>query len=177
MQRVFVTGNAGAGKSTVARSLGKSLGFPVYSLDEIVWQPGWQKTPAAKRAKQINELIGSSNQWVIEGVSNAVLEASDTVIFLDAPRHVCLWRCAKRNRHYLFRSRPDLPEHCPELLIIPQLLRTIWNFPKDVRPGILKHLEDNKHRKTVRIVKNSNRFNALTFPCQLNCEPNHNNGR
>lgn len=153
MKRIFVTGNAGAGKSTLAGCLGRALAFPVHSLDQIVWQSGWRKTPAEQKKQRIQQLIRSSDEWVIEGVSQAVMEAADTIIFLDVPRHVCLWRCVKRNRHFLFRSRPDLPERCPEILIIPELLRIIWNFPKNVRPSILKHLEANFRNKTACVLK------------------------
>src|SRR4051812_6554459 len=129
MKRILVTGNAGAGKSTLAQHLGQVLGLPVYGLDQIVWQSGWRKTPTQLRRQRIQELISSSDEWIIEGVSQAVLEAADAVIFIDAPRIVCFWRCAKRNWRYLFCSRPDLPEGCPEWRIIPQLCRIIWNFP------------------------------------------------
>src|SRR5579884_1511206 len=135
--RILVTGNAGAGKTTMADALGQALGLPVHGLDRVVWQPGWQKTAPAQRRRALEQLIASSDEWIIEGVSQIVMEAADTIIFLDVPRHVCLWRCAKRNRHYLFRSRPDLPERCPEILIIRELLSIIWNFPAQVRPSIV----------------------------------------
>jgi hypothetical protein len=35
----------------------------------------------------------------------------------------------KRNWRFLFRSRPELPDNCPELLILPRLLELIWKFP------------------------------------------------
>jgi hypothetical protein len=38
---------------------------------------------------------------------------------------------------YLFRSRPGMPERCPEIQIIPTLARIIWNFPTAVAPRIL----------------------------------------
>lgn len=50
-------------------------------------------------------------------------------------------------------SRPGLPEKCPEILIIPQLLHTIWNFPKNVKPSLLEHLQANSQNKTICILK------------------------
>ena len=154
MKRIFITGNAGAGKSTLAHQVGKLLGFSVHSLDQIVWQTGWRRTPLLEKEKQIEQLIKSSNEWVIEGVSQTVLEAADTIIFLDVPRHICLWQCAKRNRYYLFQSRPELPKRCPEILIIPKLLRIIWAFPKNVRPSIIEYCKKNKEDKIVYMAKN-----------------------
>lgn len=151
MNRIHVTGNAGAGKTTLASVLAEALMLPAYSLDQIVWQPGWRKTSKEERKLRIQQLIESSDQWVIEGVSHAVMEAADTVIFLDVPRHVCLLRCAQRNYRFLFRSRPELPDHCPEILIVPALIRIILEFPKTVRPVILNHIQQNSHKKTVLI--------------------------
>jgi len=153
--RILVTGNAGAGKTTLANALGRALGLPVHGLDRVVWQPGWKKTAQAQKQQALERLIASSDDWVIEGVSQTVMEAADTIILLDVPRHICLWRCAKRNRRYLFRSRQDLPERCPEILIIPKLVSIIWNFPARVRPSILAHMEHNKGKK-VCLVQNGN---------------------
>lgn len=153
MKRIFVTGNAGSGKSTLARALAETLAHPVHSLDQIVWQSGWRRTPAEQKRLQILQLVSSSNEWIIEEVSQIAMEAADTVIFLDVPRHVCLWRCVKRNLHFLFRSRPELPDRCPEILIVPELIRIIWNFPKTVRPSILKYLYENTHNQDVHILK------------------------
>lgn len=136
MRRIHVTGNAGVGKTTTAARLGRSLGLPVYSLDAIVWQSRWKKTPAEERLAREAALIAEP-RWVIDGVSQTVREAADTIVFLDLPRGVCLYRCARRNWRYLFRSRPGLPEQCPEYRIAPYLARLIWRFPRRVRPAIL----------------------------------------
>ena len=134
--RILVTGNAGSGKSTFARRLGTALDLPVFGLDRVVWQPGWRKTPAGERAAMIAELCAGP-EWVIDGVSHEILAAADIVVFLDVPRLVSIGRCARRTWRYLFRSRPGLPENCPEISIIPQLLKIIWRFPTAVRPQIL----------------------------------------
>ena len=139
MRRILVTGNAGAGKSTLARRIAAELDLPCHGLDAVVWQPGWRKTPADERDRRIAELV-RQEAWVIDGVSSAVQEAADTVIFLDVPRRVSFLRTARRNWPYLFRSRPGLPPNCPEILIVPKLCRIIWNFPRLVRPGILERM-------------------------------------
>ncbi len=145
MSRIHITGNAGSGKSTLADALGASLGLPVRGLDEIVWSPGWKKTRIEQREALERALI-SEPDWVIEGVSQTVRKAADVVIFLDVARPTSYWRCAKRNWRYLFRSRPGLPAHCPEILIIPRLVRLIWNFPRIVRPQILSDMRASDAR-------------------------------
>jgi adenylate kinase family enzyme len=149
MARIHITGNAGSGKSTLAAKLGRSLDLPVYGLDQIVWQPGWRKSPADWRKDREAELVARPS-WIIDGVSRPVLDAADYVIFLDVSRATSLVRCARRNWKYLFRSRPGLPENCPEVLIIPRLIKIIWGFPVHVRPGILDALLDREGGHVVR---------------------------
>lgn len=134
--RINVTGNAGVGKSTLANLLSERLGFDVIALDGIVWQSGWRATPVDKCRAALAE-IASRPTWIVDGVAKEIREAADTVIFLDYPRRISLWRCAKRTVRYLFRSRPELPENCPELLIIPTLVKLIMQFPRVMRQRIL----------------------------------------
>jgi adenylate kinase family enzyme len=136
MRRVLVTGNAGSGKSTVAAAMARILNLPYSGMDQIVWQPGWIKTvPAERNAKEI--AIAKSPAWLVDGVSSVLVDAADTVVFLDFPRYKCYWRALRRNLPYLFKSRPGLPARCPELLVIPTLTKLIWRFPTKVRPQIL----------------------------------------
>ncbi|MGL4882562.1 MAG: hypothetical protein ACRC8K_16095 [Waterburya sp.] len=43
-KRIAIIGCCGAGKSTLAKSLGEKLNLPVIHLDTYYWQPGWQET-------------------------------------------------------------------------------------------------------------------------------------
>lgn len=138
--KLHITGNAGSGKTTLARKLGEALDLPVFGLDQIVWEPGWRKTPKERVAERLGMLLAKP-AWVIEGVSYQVVEAADIVVFLDVPRRISYVRCAKRNWPYLFRSRPELPEKCPELLILPKLIEIIWKFKANVRPTLLAETE------------------------------------
>lgn len=136
-RRIHVTGNAGAGKTTLAAALGQRLGLPVFYLDSIVWQPGWVKTPAAKRQPQ--ELAWcKQDAWIIEGVSPLVRQHADRVLVIDTPAWQCLWRASKRNLPYAFRSRPGLPPNCPELQVLPKLIRIITRFGSTVRRDLLR---------------------------------------
>jgi adenylate kinase family enzyme len=160
MTRIHITGNAGVGKSTLAAQIACVLDLPMFGLDEIVWKPGWTKSAAQERG--LKELaLCSRPEWLIEGVSRNVREAADVIVFLDYPRRVSFWRCAKRNWRYLFKSRPGLPRNCPELLIIPALARMIWNFPSLIRPVLLAELEGWKGQKTIVHIRSDRERNAF----------------
>lgn len=142
MTKIHITGNAGAGKTTLARELATALSLPVFGLDKVVWQAGWVKTPPEIRAAKEAALIAKS-AWVIEGVSQSVREAADVVIFLDVSRKTAFVRCIKRNWKFLFKGRPELPDNCPELRIMPYLIKIIWRFKAHVRPKILANINKN----------------------------------
>jgi len=134
--RIHITGNAGSGKSTLAKEIGSELNLPVFGLDKVVWQEGWAIRPSGER-KQLEHDLCQKPLWVIEGVSSLARESADVVVFLDFNRAKCYWRCARRNWRYLFSSRPGLPERCPEIRILPKLVKLIWKFSSVMRPKIL----------------------------------------
>ena len=137
-RRIIVIGNAGAGKTTVAKLISRKLDIPFYSLDKVVWLPNWKVTPLIERKQLIYNLI-NKDMWVIDGVSFDVLNAADIIVFLDIPRYICYTRLFFRNLRYLFKSRPELPKNCPEIKIIGVLIRIVWKFNSQVRPSILEY--------------------------------------
>ncbi|MFD2178567.1 AAA family ATPase [Veronia pacifica] len=141
--KIHITGNAGSGKTTLAKQLGQALNIPVQSLDGVVWKDGWVAASKEERALGEQKLV-RQKQWIIEGVSKTARDSADYVIFLDVPRHICISRCIKRNLPYLFRSRPELPDNCPEILIIPRLFKIIWKFPELAKPNILQSMKYKK---------------------------------
>jgi adenylate kinase family enzyme len=157
MRRILVTGNAGSGKTSVAKLLSSQIALSYIGLDGIVWKSGWVKTPLRERQEEETE-IAETPAWVVDGVSILVLRAADTVVFLDYPRYTCFWRVLCRNVPYLFRSRPGLPQGCPEISIVPTLAKTIWQFPKMMRPEILrmgKHVVHIRNDRELKLFLNT----------------------
>lgn len=153
MKRVAIIGSGGAGKSTLARALSERTGLPVVHLDRLYWRPGWVATPHEAWAEQQRDLL-TQEAWIIDGNYGSTLDgrlrAADTVVFLDTPRLVCLWRALKRRLRYTGRSRPDMREGCPERLT-GEFLRWIWEYPKRQRPNILQKLARLEHKQVVRL--------------------------
>ncbi len=146
MKRVLITGNAGSGKTYLSSQLHNILDIQHYSLDSIVWKSGWQITPTKEKNVKIEELI-KKDEWIIDGVSLKVQEAADCVVFLDCSRFTSYRRAFRRNLPYMFKSRPGLPNECPEFKIIPRLITIIWNFSTKVKPSILKKLTESKNQE------------------------------
>jgi len=151
MRRILVIGSGGAGKSTFARRLGRALGSEVIHLDAHYWQPGWVETPEHEWRGVVERLLGGES-WVMDGNFSGTLEARlgacDTVIFLDMPRLLCLWRVIKRALLYRGRRRPDMAAGCREQLNW-EFLRWVWAYPKRSRKKVNRLLEKNAGGKRV----------------------------
>jgi len=117
MQRVLLIGPCGSGKSTLARELAPLMRLPLVHMDQLGWQAGWVETVKAELNARLAEVV-AGEEWLIEGNYGSTLAPrlarADTVIYLDFPIRLCLWRLAKRILTHRGRSRPDMPEGCPE---------------------------------------------------------------
>jgi adenylate kinase family enzyme len=151
MKKVLVIGSGGAGKSTVARRLGEALRVEVVHLDALYWHAGWVETPKDVWRERVARLL-EGDSWILDGNYSGTLdlrlEACDTVIFLDLPRTLCLWRILKRLVAYRAGGRPDMAAGCREKLN-PEFLRWVWGYPRRTRPKVLKLLRDHAGGKTV----------------------------
>ncbi len=151
MKRVLVIGSGGAGKSTFSRRLGELLGVEVIHLDVEHWLPGWAEPSKAEWRARVEELTGRES-WVMDGNYSGTLDvrlaACDTVVLLDLPRAVCLWRVVKRLVVYRKRRRPDMAEGCGEKFDV-KFLRWVWDYPKRTRPTVLKLIAECEGAKDV----------------------------
>lgn len=117
MRRVLIIGPCGSGKSTLARELAPLMRLPLVHMDQLGWQAGWVETEKAELNARLADVV-AGEEWLIEGNYGSTLAPrlarADTVIYLDFPIRLCLWRLAKRIVTHRGRARPDMPEGCPE---------------------------------------------------------------
>lgn len=100
-QRILILGRTGSGKTTLARDLAAAIGVPHVELDALYFGPNFSTAPlAVLRDRTIAAVAG--DRWVTDGNKSAVRDLvwprADTVIWLDYPLVVCLWRLGKRAR-------------------------------------------------------------------------------
>ena len=155
MRRVVVVGSGGSGKSTFSTELGRVTRLPVIHLDREYWRSGWEEPSKDEWNARVAELLARES-WIMDGNFGGTREmrmrAADTLIFLDLPRRVCLYRILKRTLKYYGRSRPDMTEGCSERLDLEFIL-WVWNYKSRSRKRLLAELESvgDKH---VIILKN-----------------------
>ncbi|HEY7349423.1 MAG TPA: hypothetical protein VH599_14000 [Ktedonobacterales bacterium] len=109
-QRIVVVGTTSSGKSTLASQLGERLGLPHVELDALYWDANW--TPAAPDVfrERVAQALGVDG-WVVDGnyhmVRDIVWQRANTIIWLDYPLPLILWRLARRTIWRITR-RPEL---------------------------------------------------------------------
>jgi len=119
MKHVMIIGGSGSGKSTLARKIGAATGLPVVHIDPMYWKPGWVQRPKAEtRALVLGATAAQA--WVFEGNHHSTfpqrIARADTLIWLDLPTWLRMWRVVARRWQYRGRARPDMTEGCFERL-------------------------------------------------------------
>jgi adenylate kinase family enzyme len=157
MKRVMIAGGPGSGKSTLAIALGGATGLPVYHMDHIHWQSGWIARDATIKDALTHD-IHMRDEWIFEGGHSRTyherIRRADTFIWLDFPLSVRLWRVLLRSVRYNGKTRPDLPEGCPEQLNWQtfEFLQFIWSTRKTSRAKLAAIYEaPPPHLKTIRL--------------------------
>lgn len=98
-ERILVLGRTGSGKTTLARQVASALEVPHIELDALYFGPGFSRAELPVLRERTRERI-AVDRWVTDGNKSAVRDLvwprADTVVWLDYPLTVSLWRLAKR---------------------------------------------------------------------------------
>lgn len=111
--------SAGVGKSTFAQKLGKELNIKVNHLDVLYWKPNWVEA-TSEEFSEAQQKIVKQGEWIIEGNYFNTIQIrakhADTIIYLELPLYVCLYRVVKRWLKNFGKTRPDMGNGCNEKL-------------------------------------------------------------
>jgi adenylate kinase family enzyme len=138
VRRVLIIGNSGGGKSTLARRLGEKLGLPVIHLDVLFWKPGWVESDRDDYRARVMAAL-EAPAWICDGQFTSTfhlrMPMADTIVWIDQPRALCLFRAIWRAVTYRKGGRPDMAEGCREKIDF-EFYRYIWTFDRKVKPEI-----------------------------------------
>ena len=99
MRRVVVIGTTGSGKSTLAERLSEQTGLRVVELDALFWGRDWQGAPVELFRHRV-ERETRDDGWIVVGnysqVRDLVWRPADTLIWLDLPLSLVMWRLVRR---------------------------------------------------------------------------------
>jgi adenylate kinase family enzyme len=168
MKKVVVIGSGGSGKSRFSRLLGEILALPVVHLDKLFWQPNWTRTPEDEWIEIVSQEI-AQDEWIMDGNFGGTRElrmrAADTIIFLDLPRWLCMWRILKRAILYRGKDRPDMAKGCNERFD-PEFIMWVWNYRARSRARALAEIDDLKDQN-VFILKSSHEVEQFLKTAEL----------
>ena len=99
MRRVVVVGTTGSGKSWLAERLAARTGLRLIELDALFWGRDWQPAPLELFRHRVECEIRDDG-WIVVGnygqVRDLVWREADTLIWLDLPLPLVMWRLLRR---------------------------------------------------------------------------------
>jgi len=162
MQRVAVFGNAGGGKSTLARRLAELTGLPLFPIDTMQWEAGGDKVPDDEYLRQHADIL-RGDQWIIDGFGSVAsawerFAAADTLIYVDLPLVTHYWWVTKRFIKGIYANPEGWPDESP-----------MWSSTREsyrVIPLCHRHLTP-KYRQLVADAAGSKRVHHLRSRAQM----------
>jgi adenylate kinase family enzyme len=162
MKRVAVFGNAGGGKSTLARRLAVLTGLPLYPLDTIQFRTGGVRVPHEEYLKAHADLL-RREEWIIDGFgcapsSRERFSVADTLVFIDLPLVTHYWWVTKRLFKGLIVTPEGWPEGSPMWSSTLDSYRVVRRYRRGLTPG---------YRQLVADARDSKRVHHLRSPAEM----------
>lgn len=153
MKRVAVFGNAGGGKSTLAKALSKRSRLPLFALDQLCWDAGGGAVPPEIYRQRHADIL-LRDEWVIDGYGDLQttwqrLAAADTLVFLDLPLPLHLWWVTKRFFKGLFVLPEGWPQGSPMLSSTLRGYQVLWLCHRRLTPKYRTYVQSAASTRTV----------------------------
>ena len=124
MKKIAVFGNAGGGKSTLARRIAEITGLPLIVLDHLGYPDGYRRDRAGggklsdDEFRKAHDQILEQPEWVIDGYGSPEtlwprLAQADTLVHVDLPVALHYWGVTKRLAKGLIKTPPGWPANSP----------------------------------------------------------------
>jgi hypothetical protein len=140
MSRLVVIGNAGGGKSTLARKLAEQGDLRHIEIDRLLWQPGWKLTPSEIYDRQHDEIIQGDN-WIIDGLGRQAsiprrFKRATAIVLIDMPLWMHFWLAADRQVTWATGNLQNAPGGIAEMPPTKALFQNIWEVEQTWMPDI-----------------------------------------
>jgi hypothetical protein len=174
MKRVAVFGNAGGGKSALARQLAELTGLPLYVIDLLQFRQGGAAVPHDEFVALHRSLMAQET-WIIDGYgdTNTAWERfgrADTLIYVDLPLPAHYWRVTKRLIKGLFADPQGWPKDSPLWSSTLSSYRVIPLCHRYLTPKYRQLVADAAGTKRVHHLKSPHAMTALLDAVRTECQ-------
>ena len=175
MRKIAVFGNAGAGKSTLARRLAELTGIPLFPLDRLQFKPGGGKIDHQDYLAAHAELLRRET-WIIDGYGDLAttwgrLREADTLVYLDLPLMRHRWWVTKRLLQSVFRAPEGWPERSPIWRSTLDSYRVIGLCHQQLTPRYRLVVAEAAASKRVFHLRSPAAIAAFLAQVRRDCEP------
>ena len=167
-RRIVVIGNAGGGKSTLARLIAESGDLPYIEVDRLLWHDGWRPADSERYAAAHEQALSGSS-WVMDGLGRkesipARLARSTDIILIDLPLWAHFWLAAERQIAWHRGEIEHPPAGSSSAPPTELLFRTIWDVDQAWMPELRQQIEQAEAdgRKAVIRIDTLKQLDALT---------------
>ena len=149
MARILVIGNAGGGKSVLARKLAAKRGLPYHEIDTIVWRPGWAMAPQDEYDAAHVALIAEES-WVLDGLGwtetlPARFDRATEIILIDMPIWMHFWLAAERQFQWAQGKLEHPVAGIAEMPSTRDMFQALWETDQEMAP-VFRRLTDQAER-------------------------------
>ena len=147
MNRIYIIGCVGSGKSTFSRYLSNKYKIDEYELDNIVWDDSKHVKRSDLEIKKLFSKIIKKDSWIIEDVGRSKFsrgrEYADTIYYLKISKLRAYFRVSKRwLREKIGLEEANYPPTIKNLIYIISIVRSYKRKEKDK----IKDLEEYKDK-------------------------------
>lgn len=152
MDKVYIIGPVGSGKTTLAQKMSVKYEIPMFQLDKVVWDDdcGNIKRSDDEIQKLFKEIL-DKDSWIIEDVGRKIfakgIQEADVVYYINLPSWLIYKRCISR-------------------WIKQKLGKEEYNYKPTLR-GLIQMIKwahqdiKNKEEKIKRIKENSKKYEII----------------
>jgi adenylate kinase family enzyme len=154
--RILVIGNAGGGKSVLARKLAARRGLPYREIDAIVWKPGWVTAQQAEYDATHAALIAEEN-WVLDGLgwthslSERFARATE-IVLVDMPIWMHFWLAAERQFLWAQGKLEHPVAGIAEMPTTRGMFEALWETDQEMAP-VFRRLTDEAERGGKKVAR------------------------
>lgn len=159
MKRVAVFGNAGGGKSTLARQLSKLTDLPLHVIDRMQHRDGGSEIPEGQFLAAHADLL-ARDTWIIDGFGSAEtawarFDQADTLVHVDLPLATHAWWVTKRLMKGLFVAPDGWPTGSPLLRSSLNSYAVLWPCHRKLTPRYRQIVADSAASKRVHHLRSA----------------------